>query len=339
MDLNPNRLWVDGCFDFTHHGHSGAILQARRLIPRDQTGELICGVHNDKDILINKGGMPVMNERERYAHTRSNRWCTRVVENAPYVTQAAVLDACGCKYVVHGDDISNDADGNDCYGPMKQLGRFRVVKRTEGVSTTDIIHRILSGSRTYTDVDAEIEDVHLDQLARYATATNGHDPWCYVFMHDFDHVTVKGRFAFDPRKTVYIEGDFDLFHVGHIEQLARLRQRHNADDTRVADGVADDGSVHVIVGITCSEDDLPCIMTLAERALGVLSCRYVDGIVLAPVAGLATSIRCLEHWRLDDPQLTLDGQFSYLNRRVVLDRVLSQRDHYVARNARKGVAS
>ncbi len=53
------RIWIDGCFDFSHHGHAGAMLQARRL-----GTELYVGVHSDEEILENKGPT-VMSLEER----------------------------------------------------------------------------------------------------------------------------------------------------------------------------------------------------------------------------------------------------------------------------------
>ncbi|KOS22647.1 putative ethanolamine-phosphate cytidylyltransferase [Escovopsis weberi] len=58
--LYEGRIWVDGCFDFFHHGHAGAIVQSRRL-----GNELYCGVHSDEAILKNKGPS-VMNLAERH---------------------------------------------------------------------------------------------------------------------------------------------------------------------------------------------------------------------------------------------------------------------------------
>lgn len=65
-ELLEGRLWVDGCFDFFHHGtyndsrweyvlmlstgHAGAIVQARQL-----GTELYAGVHSDEEIMANKG--------------------------------------------------------------------------------------------------------------------------------------------------------------------------------------------------------------------------------------------------------------------------------------------
>lgn len=76
-EILEGRIWVDGCFDFFHHGmkplfkstsnianltgHAGAIVQARLL-----GDELYAGVHSDEAILANKGPT-VMTLPERYA--------------------------------------------------------------------------------------------------------------------------------------------------------------------------------------------------------------------------------------------------------------------------------
>lgn len=170
------KVWIDGCFDFTHFGHCMAILQTKRLFPelkfnmfkRSSISEkdhsvskhantadyledsdeqhLVIGIHNDKDITHNKNGHPVMHEEERYYHISQVRWCSAIYRDAPYVTEPSVMDSQLCQYVVHGDDIVLDANGEDCYTKVRKVGRFKTVKRTEGVSTTEIIHRILNFS-------------------------------------------------------------------------------------------------------------------------------------------------------------------------------------------------
>lgn len=74
--ISKDRIWIDGCFDFSHHGesetwnarcadglmyagHAGAMLQARRL-----GKELFVGIHSDEEILENKGPT-VMTLQER----------------------------------------------------------------------------------------------------------------------------------------------------------------------------------------------------------------------------------------------------------------------------------
>jgi ethanolamine-phosphate cytidylyltransferase len=59
-EILEDRIWVDGCWDFFHHGHAGAMLQARQL-----GTELYVGVHSDEAILENKGPT-VMTLKERY---------------------------------------------------------------------------------------------------------------------------------------------------------------------------------------------------------------------------------------------------------------------------------
>jgi len=73
IQVSKDRIWIDGCFDFGHHGslcvsrgnwcvvgHAGAILQAKRM------GKyLAVGVHSDEEITVNKGP-PVMTLEERY---------------------------------------------------------------------------------------------------------------------------------------------------------------------------------------------------------------------------------------------------------------------------------
>jgi len=44
-----------------------------------------------------------------------------------------------CSHVAHGDDLILLPDGKDSYYEFHQLGRMRVFKRTEGISTTDVV--------------------------------------------------------------------------------------------------------------------------------------------------------------------------------------------------------
>lgn len=309
VQLSDDRVWIDGCFDFTHHGHAGAILQARRTTS-SPTAVLFCGVHNDEDIEFNKGSMPVMNARERYEHTRANRWCGEVVEDAPYVTQPDWLDRYGCRYVVHGDDITLSADGEDCYQVMKDLGRFKMVKRTPGVSTTEIIHRILTGRGK-----GSREMPSLEELQSYSAGADGFSNHCFVFVGDLKDPLVQGGYSFDSQNCKFVRGSFDLFHIGQIEQLARIRAA-TPSDARV---------------IAVIETDDDCIMSLKERSLSVLSCRHIDGIVILT----ADQQGPLAEYLIDDT--SNNTEFQYLNRVVIVKRILDERDLYAQRNARKGM--
>lgn len=42
-----------------------------------------------------------------------------------------------------------DENGNDVYAWLKEAGKFRTIKRTDGISTSDLINRILSQYNDY----------------------------------------------------------------------------------------------------------------------------------------------------------------------------------------------
>lgn len=303
VELYENRVWIDGCFDFTHHGHSGAILQARRTIPKDQRDGslLICGVHNDADIEHHKGGKPVIHEQERYYHTESNKWCDQVVKDAPYVTEPEVLDSYGCKYVVHGDDITTDANGEDCYQQMKDNGRFKVVKRTEGVSTTEIIDRIL---RNVPQTNQQKASVDRELLTMYSTDKSGYEPWSWVFGQNFEDVIVEGTGSVSDQNWVVVEepDGFDLFNVGHIQELQKWKEAGKR--------------------VCCSMyTDKDVFMTLEERTLSVLSCNVVDGVLLYPVSRDTTTAKTITTSLKDN----------------IIQRINHDRDHYIERNIKKGI--
>lgn len=64
-------------------------------------------------------------------------------------------------------------------------------------------------------------------------------------------------------RVVYVDGDFDLFHIGHVELLRKAKEL--GDYLLV--GVHDDQTVHEVKG-----SRLP-LMNLQERVLNVLQCR------------------------------------------------------------------
>ena len=97
-------------------------------------------------------GIPVMNERERYESVRGCKWVDEVVEDAPYVTTLEIMDQYECEVCIHGDDLSIGADGKDTYQIVKDAGRFFECRRTQGVSTTELVGRRLLMSKDHSDL-------------------------------------------------------------------------------------------------------------------------------------------------------------------------------------------
>lgn len=268
-------------------GHAGAMLQARQL-----GKELYVGVHSDEEILANKGPC-VMKLDERMTAVDACKWSTKAIANAPYVTDPKVMDEYGCKYVVHGDDITTDANGEDTYQVVKDLGKFVVVKRTPNISTTDLVGRMLLMSKNHHYHDLNVaknwqklinDGDNLDRFTQYATDETGLKPGAVVYLNTPDElktivepsktVAEKDNTRDEDSKYVYIDGGFDLFHPGHIEVLKLVHHRAQQLGAKVIVGIHDDLTVNKYKGLNYP------IMNIFERSLCVLQCRYVDGIVL-----------------------------------------------------------
>ena len=55
------------------------------------------------------------------------------------------LDEHAITTVVHGDDLSPEGAAS-VYGPAVAAGRFVAVPRTDGISTTEVIRRVLDAA-------------------------------------------------------------------------------------------------------------------------------------------------------------------------------------------------
>ncbi|OMJ78270.1 hypothetical protein SteCoe_21948 [Stentor coeruleus] len=250
---NCDRIYIDGCWDIMHSGHFNAIRQAKML-----GKTLVVGIHSDEEIMRNKG-MPVMNNEERMAMIKACKWVDEVVENAPYSATNEWLDSVNCKYIAHGDDIAINCDGQDAYGILKSLGRFKVIKRTEGISTTSIVGKLLlmtKGNKAAVSEPFVANDI-VSQPTFLATTRR-------IFEFSNKNIKPKGQI-------VYVDGSFDLFHVGHVETLKKAK---SLGDFLIV-GVHDDQTVNFYKG-----SNYP-IMNLYERVLNVLAIKYVDEVVIA----------------------------------------------------------
>uniref|UniRef100_A0A453HPF3 ethanolamine-phosphate cytidylyltransferase n=1 Tax=Aegilops tauschii subsp. strangulata TaxID=200361 RepID=A0A453HPF3_AEGTS len=132
----PVRVYMDGCFDMMHYGHCNALRQARAL-----GDELVVGVVSDDEITANKGP-PVTPLHERMKMVRAVKWVDDVIPDAPYAITEDFMNKLfneyNIDYIIHGDDPCLLPDGTDAYALAKKAGRYKQIKRTEGVSTTDI---------------------------------------------------------------------------------------------------------------------------------------------------------------------------------------------------------
>eukprot|EP00775_Hariotina_reticulata_P012936 gene12936-13064_t len=316
----PIRVYMDGCFDMMHYGHANALRQAKSL------GDvLVVGLIPDREILRCKGP-PVLDEQERLLLVDAVKWVDEIITGVPYDLSPEFVDQLFSKhkidYIIHGDDPCLLPDGSDAYAHAKKLGRFKMIKRTEGVSTTDIVGRMLTCTRVNHNMNRR-EDNHVHPLTRSfshggrnrdstpeaasnsSSSSSAANPSCSSVdeVGPSPPVQVKdlrvgvsrfmptsrrlvqfseGKSAPEGATIVYIDGAFDVFHAGHVEILRLAKEQ--GDFLLVG--------LHTDEEVEARRGPHTPIMNVHERALSVLACKYVDEVVIgAPTVIAADMLR------------------------------------------------
>ncbi|CAA2972207.1 choline-phosphate cytidylyltransferase 1-like [Olea europaea subsp. europaea] len=143
----PVRIYADGIYDLFHFGHARSLEQAKKLFPNTY---LLVGCCND-EVTHKYKGKTVMTDKERYESLRHCRWVDEVIPDAPWVITQDFIDKHQIDYVAHDSLPYADASGagKDVYEYVKSIGKFKETKRTEGISTSDIIMRIVKDYNEY----------------------------------------------------------------------------------------------------------------------------------------------------------------------------------------------
>lgn len=226
----PVRIFMEGAFDIMHYGHMNAFRLGASLFPNTY---LIVGVNSSETIAECKGP-PIMSDDERCDAVRGCRFVDEVIPRTPYVMSKDYLmnliEEHDLDFVVHGDDPCI-VDGEDVYALPKALGKFCSIPRTEGVSTTDIVGRMLLVSRSHHrrstlgaggDAAAANVDAFSGDNAALANA------FASTFISTTSLIATFGggkkrraRKAGD--NVVYIDGAWDMFHAGHVAFIQSAR--------------------------------------------------------------------------------------------------------------------
>jgi ethanolamine-phosphate cytidylyltransferase len=139
-DLAPSsdtsRVYVDMVGDLFHAGHVELLRAARA-----HGDYLIVGVLADETAAAYKR-TPIMTLEERVAVIEACRYVDEVITDAPFQIDDAFLLEHDIATVVHGDDLS-PAGAEAVYGAARAAGKLEYVPRTRGISTTDLIQRVL----------------------------------------------------------------------------------------------------------------------------------------------------------------------------------------------------
>ena len=132
----PIRVYADIVGDLFHAGHIEFLKKARGL------GDyLIVGVMSDENVEKYKR-TPILTLEERVKMISACRYVDEVIVDSPLRLSKEWLADHQIDYVVHGDDFNPELL-RDFYGSSLDLGIFRAVPYTPGISTSNIIQRIV----------------------------------------------------------------------------------------------------------------------------------------------------------------------------------------------------
>ncbi|CAG90990.2 DEHA2G21560p [Debaryomyces hansenii CBS767] len=135
----PIRIYADGVFDLFHLGHMKQLEQAKKAFPNVA---LVCGIPSDVETHKRKG-LTVLTDQQRIETLQHCRWVDEVIPNAPWCVTTEFLLQHKIDYVAHDDLPYASTDSDDIYKPIKEMGMFLTTQRTEGISTSDIITKII----------------------------------------------------------------------------------------------------------------------------------------------------------------------------------------------------
>eukprot|EP00741_Cyanophora_paradoxa_P013417 tig00020685_g12956.t1 len=133
------NVYIDGIYDLCHVGHKNLFAAASKYGNR-----LLVGVCSDEDATPYKR-KPIMTHEERCAEVAACKHVSAVIPNAPC---SGIPREFLVKHNIHVVCHSAEYDRPDdaYYAVPRQMGITRVLPRTEGISTSDLIHRCkLSG--------------------------------------------------------------------------------------------------------------------------------------------------------------------------------------------------
>jgi ethanolamine-phosphate cytidylyltransferase len=321
---------------------------------------LIVGIHSNDEIERSKGP-PVMRQEERYGLLEHIKWIDEIAYDVPYCPSLDTLKKLNADFVIHGDDIPYNSEGRCAYDEIIAADKLRIVKRTEGVSTTDIVGRLLLLTREHLD-DPEVKAVakliqdRTDDSPRVSTLAPAITPETGSSKSVVKMLTTARRIAeFSSRRpvsetdtVVYIDGAFDLFNVGHASTLKKAREL----GTYLIVGIYDDETVNQLKG-----SNYP-IMNLHERVLNVCSCKWVDDVVIgAPheitqdmvktlniktiVQGSHTRSKHSENLLSRQSELLsvtvteVESDWPYLTTAEIAKRIAENRIKYISRNSKR----
>ena len=222
--------------------------------------------------------------QERLGCVEGCKFVDEVVSGVPYIMNDEylkwVIQEYNIDYVVHGDDPCI-VDGKDVYESARRMGtthvlthssnpsllcvpigKYLTIPRTEGISTTDIVGRMLLTTRShhsssFSAGERPDEEDLTRQLARNTDVASDFTPGfdrksdflttshvirlfgagmsvrpaaavlllcpCCLFVLEMTGGGTCGQAPTPESRVVYVAGSWDMFHAGHVKLLEKAK--------------------------------------------------------------------------------------------------------------------
>ncbi|KAL7665480.1 choline-phosphate cytidylyltransferase [[Candida] zeylanoides] len=237
----PIRIYADGVFDLFHLGHMKQLEQAKKAFPNVT---LVCGVPSDAETHKRKG-LTVLTDHQRVETLHHCRWVDEVVPDAPWCVTTDFLLSHKIDYVAHDDLPYASSDSDDIYKPIKEKGMFLTTQRTDGISTSDIITKIIRDYDKYLMRNfargATRKDLNVSWLKKNELEFKKHisDFRTYWRRNQANLNNVSRDLYFEVREYMRgRKGDMQSFLEGHAGDADSSSSRSSARGSPMADFAA-----------------------------------------------------------------------------------------------------
>ena len=133
-------VYADMVGDLFHYGHVEFLRKAKEF------GDILyIGVNGD-EVVSKYKRKPILNIEERKKEIEGCKYVDLVVINCPCPITKEFIEKYKIDYVLHGDDF-NEEDIEKWYHVPKKLNMLKIVPYTKGISTTEIIERIINQNK------------------------------------------------------------------------------------------------------------------------------------------------------------------------------------------------
>jgi len=145
MAGHPCRVYADGVYDVFHSGHARQLMQAKNFFPNVT---LMVGCSNDT-LTHKMKGKTVCTDEERYEALRHCKYVDIIIPDAPWSYSKEFFNKYKIDFIAHDEAPYTIGGSEDTYALPKSLNMFCVTERTEGISTSDMITRIVKNYDSY----------------------------------------------------------------------------------------------------------------------------------------------------------------------------------------------